>query len=68
MFRLNVEGQLTSGEWCGNVDNSAAINVQWCNMGSVDGPWEYRPELKQVVDPFNQSNVLVIYIYYCEFY
>ena len=48
MFRLNVEGQLTSGEWCANVDASGAINVQWCTMGSTDGPWEYRPEKKQV--------------------
>lgn len=49
MFRLNTEGQLTSGEWCTNVDGSSVINVQWCAMGSVDGPWEYRPELKQVI-------------------
>jgi hypothetical protein len=52
MFRLNTEGQLTSGEWCTSVDASGSINVQWCNMGTVDGPWEYRPELKQVWPDF----------------
>jgi hypothetical protein len=48
MFRLNTEGQLTSGEWCTNVDSSGGITVQWCTMGTTDGPWEYRPEQKQM--------------------
>lgn len=49
MFRLNTKGQLTSGEWCTDKDNSGnSISVQWCTMGSVDGPWEYKPEEKQM--------------------
>ena len=48
MFRLNTEGQLTSGEWCANADASGAVTVQWCAMGTTDGPWEFKPDLKQV--------------------
>ena len=43
MFRLNTEGQLTSGEWCTNADSyGSAILVAWCTPGSTDGPWEFR--------------------------
>jgi hypothetical protein len=48
MFRLNTKGQLTSGEWCANADSAGDVTVQWCAMGTVDGPWEYKPDLKQV--------------------
>ena len=43
MFRLNTEGQLTSGEWCANADNPGqGLVVAWCNPGTVDGPWEFQ--------------------------
>ena len=48
LFRLNTEGQLSSGEWCTDISGSNAINVQWCAMGTVNGPWEYRESSKQV--------------------
>ncbi len=48
MFRLNTEGQLTSGEWCSEVDNSGGVAVTWCRFGDNSGPWEYREEQQQM--------------------
>ena len=49
MMRLNTEGQLTSGEWCNDKDNSGTgLSVQWCQMGTVDGPWRYIEDKKQM--------------------
>lgn len=49
LFRLNTEGQLTSGEWCTDLDNSgSSITVQWCRPGDNSGPWEYREEEGQL--------------------
>ena len=48
-MRLNTEGQLTTGEWCNDKDASgSALTVQWCAMGSVNGPWKYIAEQKQL--------------------
>ena len=49
MYRLNTEGQLTSGEWCTNVQQGQSVNVQWCANGATDGPWSYKEETKQVI-------------------
>ena len=49
MMRLNTEGQFTSGEWCNDKDSSGTgLTVQWCQNGSVDGPWRYIEEKKQM--------------------
>lgn len=49
MMRLNTEGQFTSGEWCNNKDSSGTnLTVQWCQLGTVNGPWEYIEEKKQM--------------------
>ena len=43
MFRLNTEGQLTSGEWCTNSDSSGTgLLIAWCTPGTADGPWEFQ--------------------------
>ena len=48
-MRLNTKGQLTSGEWCNDKDGSGnTLTVQWCQMGTVDGPWRYISEQKQM--------------------
>ena len=48
-MRLNTKGQLTSGEWCNDKDGSgSSLTVQWCQMGTVNGPWKYIPEQKQM--------------------
>ena len=49
LFRLNTEGQLTSGEWCTDLDHQGDIVVKWCNPGDNSGPWEYRKEEQQVI-------------------
>ena len=48
MFRLNTEGQLTSGEWCMKTDKREGITISYCDMGRVDGPWEYRENKMQL--------------------
>ncbi|CAB4061456.1 GALNT [Lepeophtheirus salmonis] len=48
MFRLNTEGQLTSGEWCQTADSSGSVSIQWCSFGSVSGPWEFKENLRQI--------------------
>ena len=50
LFRLNTEGQLTSGEWCTDLDHQGDIVVKWCNPGDNSGPWEYRKEEQQVIN------------------
>ena len=48
-MRLNTEGQLTTGEWCNDKDPSGStLTVQWCTMGTVNGPWQYIAEQKQL--------------------
>ena len=61
MYRLNTEGQLTSGEWCTNVQQGQSVNVQWCANGATDGPWSYKEETKQVIKT-NKSFKLMLNI------
>ncbi|CAN8000536.1 unnamed protein product [Ixodes hexagonus] len=47
IFRLNAEGQLGVGERC--VDASThSMQLVYCSLGTVDGPWEYLVETKQL--------------------
>lgn len=65
MFRLNTEGQLTSGEWCLKAEKGDKVSVAWCVMSSVNGPWVFKDETHQMyhkdldrclaVHPENQS-------------
>ena len=49
-MRLNNKGQLTTGEWCNDKDNSGqALTVQWCQMGTVNGPWHYDAQQKMML-------------------
>ena len=48
LFRLNTEGQLTSGEWCSEISGQGSLVVQWCNPGDNTGPWEYKKDLQQL--------------------
>ena len=48
LYRLNTEGQLASGEWCTDLNNDQVITVQWCDQGTVNGPWEYKRSTKQL--------------------
>jgi len=53
MFRLNVEGQMASGERCldaGGMDGSSSIfkvDLIWC-PNSNSGPWKYDVKTKQI--------------------
>lgn len=47
IFRLNAEGQLGVGERC--IDgSSSSIQLVYCSLGTVDGPWSYRADTKQL--------------------
>ena len=55
LFRLNVQGQLATGEWCIYVplplDGSARkahLALTRCPAGTVDGPWVYNEQTKQL--------------------
>ena len=48
LFRLNTEGQLTSGEWCLKAEKGDRVTIAWCDMGQVNGPWEYLDDSKQL--------------------
>jgi polypeptide N-acetylgalactosaminyltransferase len=48
LMRLNTEGQMTSGEWCLKAESSDQVVVAWCEMGTVDGPWQYLEEEHQL--------------------
>ena len=48
MFRLNTEGQLTSGEWCMKANKKDAISISHCDMGRTDGAWEYKEDRQQM--------------------
>jgi len=48
LFRLNTEGQLSSGEWCALADRADSVTISWCPAGRNDGPWEYRETTKQI--------------------
>ena len=48
LFRLNTQGQLSSGEWCASGDKSESVTISWCPSGRNDGPWQYREDTKQI--------------------
>ena len=49
LFRLNTQGQLTSGEWCMMSDRrEEGVTISYCDLGSVDGPWVYKTDAQQV--------------------
>ena len=48
LFRLNTQGQLSSGEWCASGDKSDSVTISWCPSGRNDGPWQYREDTKQI--------------------
>ena len=50
MFRLNTEGQLSSGEWCVAGDRADNINIAWCPQGSNAGPWQYREDTSHLLN------------------
>ena len=50
MFRLNTEGQLSSGEWCVSGDRSDNINISWCPQGSNAGPWQYNEDSHHMIN------------------
>jgi len=54
MFRLNTEGQLTSGEWCIKADRNNVISISWCDTGKTDGPWEYMVDKQQMFHSKNK--------------
>jgi len=49
LFRLNTHGQLTSGEWCSELNSNGALSVTWCKHGDNAGLWEYREATQQMV-------------------
>ncbi|CAH0389780.1 unnamed protein product [Bemisia tabaci] len=48
LFRLNAKGQLGIGERCVNSDNQG-IKLVFCRLGTVDGPWEYDTDTRQLI-------------------
>ena len=54
LYKLNTEGQLTSGEWCTDYTGTA-LQVQWCKVGSTDGPWKYLDDTKQLYHQKHQQ-------------
>lgn len=47
IFRLNAEGQLGLGERCMDA-SSRSMEVVYCALGTVDGPWEYSVDTKSL--------------------
>ncbi|KAH9375682.1 hypothetical protein HPB48_008663 [Haemaphysalis longicornis] len=47
VFRLNAEGQLGLGERCMDA-TSDSMEVVYCQLGTVDGPWEYDADTSQL--------------------
>jgi len=48
LMLLNTEGQLSNGEWCVKAESSDRIQIAWCEMGVVKGPWKYNSESDQI--------------------
>ena len=42
------QGQLSNGEWCVKAESSDRIQIAWCEMGVVKGPWKYNSESDQI--------------------
>lgn len=47
VFRLNAEGQLGLGERCMDA-TSDSMEVVYCSLGTVDGPWEYSVDTRHL--------------------
>ncbi|XP_028967008.1 N-acetylgalactosaminyltransferase 7 [Galendromus occidentalis] len=47
LFRLNEEGQLGVGERCVDA-NKENMFLTYCKLGTVNGPWTYDPNTKQM--------------------
>ena len=62
MFRLNTEGQLSSGEWCVAGDRADNINISWCPQGSNAGPWEYSEDTHHMVNTRTGKCLSLIHI------
>lgn len=54
IFRLNAEGQLGLGERCMDA-SSRSMEVVYCGLGTVDGPWEYRVDTKSLYHKTKQQ-------------
>ncbi|UXI22034.1 plexin-B [Sarcoptes scabiei] len=49
LFRLNAKGQFGLGERC--VDgNNVKIKLKFCDLGTVNGPWSYDEDTKQLIN------------------
>lgn len=48
LFRLNAKGQLGVGERCVEASR-ASMNLVYCKLGKVDGPWKFDQETSQMV-------------------
>uniref|UniRef100_A0A914W944 Ricin B lectin domain-containing protein n=1 Tax=Plectus sambesii TaxID=2011161 RepID=A0A914W944_9BILA len=44
-----MEGQMASGEWCITPVGNR-LQTGHCQKGTVDGPWEYRDDTKQLAE------------------
>lgn len=47
LFRLNIRGQLGYGERC-ILGSTGEVNLHKCKTGTVDGPWTYENDSKQM--------------------
>jgi len=47
LLRLNMKGQMAQGEWC-ITPGGNHFRTGHCRKGSVDGPWQYNHETKQI--------------------
>lgn len=54
IFRLNAEGQLGLGERCMDA-SSKSMEVVYCALGTVDGPWEYSVDTKSLYHKKHQQ-------------
>ncbi|WKY11623.1 hypothetical protein Q1695_003306 [Nippostrongylus brasiliensis] len=48
LLRLNVEGQLTQGEWC-LTPKGKRVEANHCTKGTIDGPWQYDTETGHII-------------------
>ncbi|KAL3091711.1 hypothetical protein niasHT_024293 [Heterodera trifolii] len=50
LIKLNTEGQMTQGEWCISPTNGwgGRLRTGHCTKGTVDGPFKYDRETKQI--------------------
>ncbi|KAI1287258.1 N-acetylgalactosaminyltransferase 7 [Halotydeus destructor] len=53
LFRLNSKGQLGVGERC-VTSTKSSMNLVYCKLGTVDGPWRYDENTNQMLYTPNQ--------------